>query len=106
MQLGGAGAEAARRLYGPVGLSRRYHRGEEIPCRMPGYPLLPLLFVIFAVAFVLYNAWDAVEGVGEALGRYGKTGELEMTGLYPLLVTGVILLGLPAYYFFTRRYRN
>jgi len=41
-----------------------------------------------------------VEG---ALDAYSKTGRLELTGLYPLFVTVVILLGLPLYFFFQHR---
>jgi len=43
------------------------------------------------------------EKVQGALEAHDRSGTFELTGLYPLLVTVVILLGLPLYFFFQRR---
>jgi APA family basic amino acid/polyamine antiporter len=91
---------------------RRRHVDAERSFRMPGYPILPLLFVAFAAWFVFFNAQEALSKVEGALDAYcreiagfwpPKTGRLELTGLYPLFVTVVILLGLPLYFFFQHR---
>jgi APA family basic amino acid/polyamine antiporter len=84
---------------------RRSASLEPLPFRMPGYPLLPALFVLFAAVFVVYSAWDAAVKVREALAGWSEGRGLETTGLYPLFVTVVILLGVPVYLFFRRRAR-
>jgi basic amino acid/polyamine antiporter, APA family len=81
----------------------RKRSGAEPAFRMPGYPVLPLVFAAFAIAFVIYNVHDAA---GKAVEAYQKEGRLNLTGLYPLLATGVIALGVPAYFFFRRHGRR
>jgi APA family basic amino acid/polyamine antiporter len=78
-------------------------RGGEPPFRMPGYPLLPAFFVVFAGAFVIYNAWDSAFKVEAALGTYSKTGQLDFTGLTPLISLAIILAGVPVYAWFRSR---
>ncbi len=85
---------------------RRRHRGDPTLFRMPGYPLLPAFFVVFAAVFVAYNAYEAATKIQGALADYQKTGQLQTTGLYPLFSTGLILLGVPFYLFFTWRNRG
>ncbi len=85
---------------------RRRHPSEPGGFRMPGFPLLPAFFVLFAGVFVVYNAYEAATKVQGVFVRYLETGVLDTTGLYPLFSTGVILLGVPFYLYFTWRSRG
>jgi len=68
---------------------RRANGGRPLPYRVPGYPLTPLLFVLAALAIVgnaIYAAWKDPH---------------EFTHL--LVGIALMLLGLPGYFFWSRR---
>src|SRR5882757_431357 len=68
---------------------RRANSGKPIPYRVPGYPLTPLLFVLAALAIV-----------GNAIYAAAKDPH-EFT--YLLVAIALMLLGLPGYFFWSRR---
>jgi APA family basic amino acid/polyamine antiporter len=67
---------------------RRANAGKAIPYRVPVYPLTPLLFVLAALAIV-----------GNAI--YGAVKDPHELG-YLLVAIAIMLLGLPAYFFWSR----
>lgn len=68
---------------------RRANRGKDIPYRVPGYPFTPLIFVLAAASIV-----------GNAIYAAAKDPR-EFT--YLLVAIGLMLLGLPGYFFWSRR---
>ncbi len=70
---------------------RSANRGKAIPYRVPGYPVTPLLFVLAALAIV-----------GNAV--YGALADPHQF-TYLLVAIAIMLLGLPGYFFWTRRSR-
>jgi basic amino acid/polyamine antiporter, APA family len=67
---------------------RRANRGRAIPYRVPGYPITPLLFVLAALSLV-----------GNAI--YAAVADPKQFN-YLLVAIVLMLLGLPAYFFWTR----
>ena len=67
---------------------RRANAGKAIPYRVPVYPVTPLLFVLAALAIV-----------GNAI--YGAVKDPHELG-YLLVAIVIMLLGLPAYFFWSR----
>ena len=63
--------------------------GKPIPYRVPGYPITPTLFVIAALAIVGNAVYSAVSGPRQFM--------------YLLVSLGIMLLGLPGYFFWSRR---
>jgi APA family basic amino acid/polyamine antiporter len=68
---------------------RRANLGKPIPYRVPGYPLTPLLFIAAALAIVSNEIYAAVRDPHE------------FTFLLSAIV--LMLLGLPGYWFWSRR---
>jgi APA family basic amino acid/polyamine antiporter len=68
---------------------RRANQGRPIPYRVPGYPVTPLLFVLAALSLV-----------GNAI--YAAVADPKQFN-YLLVAIVLMLLGLPAYFFWTRR---
>jgi len=68
---------------------RAANRSKALPYRVPGYPLTPLLFVAAAAAIVGNAIYRAFAGPKEFL--------------YLLVAIGIMLLGLPGYFFWSRR---
>jgi amino acid transporter len=62
---------------------------KPVPYRVPGYPFTPLLFVLAALAIVGNAVYSAV------------TDPRQFT--YLLVALGIMLLGLPGYFFWSRR---
>jgi len=71
---------------------RRAHPERALPYRVPGYPLTPLLFVLVALAIVCNPIYAAIKDPGQFT--------------YLLVSLVLLLLGLPAYYFWTRQQNN
>jgi APA family basic amino acid/polyamine antiporter len=69
---------------------RRTHPGIPRPYRVPGYPVVPLLFVAASFTFVGYLLWD-------------QASHLRWDNLNRLAGLGVVLLGLPVYAGFRAR---
>lgn len=68
---------------------RRKNAGKALPYRVPGYPFTPLLFVLAAAGLVgnaIYAAIRDPKGFN-----------------YLLVAIGLMLLGLPGYFFWSRR---
>ena len=77
---------------------RRKFRDRTDVFRAPGYPVLPLLFVAFAAWFVVYSFLDSA-----ALARRYLAGDQGAgAGVYPILATLLILVGLPLYFLVKR----
>jgi APA family basic amino acid/polyamine antiporter len=70
---------------------RRANAGKPVPYRVPGYPLTPLLFVLAALAIVGNAIYAAVNDPREFT--------------YLLVAIVLMLLGLPGYFFWSRRAR-
>jgi basic amino acid/polyamine antiporter, APA family len=68
---------------------RRANTGKAIPYRVPGYPFTPLLFVFAALAIVGNAIYAAVKDPHEFT--------------YLLVAIALMLLGLPGYFFWSRR---
>lgn len=68
---------------------RRANGGKAIPYRVPGYPLTPLLFVLAALAIVGNAVYAAVKDPHQFT--------------YLLVAIALMLLGLPGYFFWSRR---
>jgi APA family basic amino acid/polyamine antiporter len=68
---------------------RRANRGKEIPYRIPGYPVTPLLFVGAALAIVGNAIFAAIKDPHEFT--------------HVLVAIILMLLGLPGYFFWRRR---
>ncbi len=68
---------------------RRATKGKEVPYRVPGYPFTPLLFVGAALAIVGNAIFAASKNPGEFT--------------YLLAALALMALGLPGYFFWSRR---
>ena len=68
---------------------RRASKGKQNPYRVPGYPVTPLLFVLAALALVGNAIYAAVKDPHEFT--------------YLLGALGLMLLGLPGYFFWSRK---
>jgi len=68
---------------------RRASKERQIPYRVPGYPVTPLLFVLAALALVGNAIYAAVKDPHEFT--------------YLLAALGLMLLGLPGYFFWSRK---
>jgi APA family basic amino acid/polyamine antiporter len=68
---------------------RRVNAGKPIPYRVPGYPFTPLLFVLAALAIVGNAIYAAVKDPHEFT--------------FLLVAIALMLLGLPGYFFWSRR---
>jgi amino acid transporter len=77
---------------------RKRYVGKEGVFMAPGFPVLPALFVAFAVPFIVYSAQDAFS---KSL-AWWSGGTDSADGLYPVISLGIILLGVPAYALFRR----
>jgi APA family basic amino acid/polyamine antiporter len=71
---------------------RRATQGRPIPYRVPGYPFTPLLFVLAALALVGNAIYAAIADPSQFN--------------YLLVAIVLLLLGLPAYFFWTRQQRS
>jgi len=65
------------------------NRGKAVPYRVPGYPITPFLFVLAALAIVGNAVYSAVSDPKQFT--------------YLLVALGIMLLGLPGYFFWSRR---
>lgn len=68
---------------------RRANRGKALPYYVPGYPFTPFLFVLVAAVIVGNAIYGAVSNPREFM--------------YLLVSIGLLLLGLPGYFFWQRR---
>lgn len=71
---------------------RRANAGDPIPYRVPGYPFTPLLFVLAALAIVGNAICAAVKNPHEFANL--------------LVAIALMLLGLPGYFFWSRRWNS
>ncbi|MGB2625775.1 MAG: amino acid permease [Candidatus Acidiferrum sp.] len=71
---------------------RRANRGKALPYRVPGYPVTPLLFVLVALAIVCNPIYAAIRDPGQFT--------------YLLVSIALLLLGVPAYFFWSRRHNK
>lgn len=76
-----------------VFILRKKMKDEHRPYKVPGYPIIPLIFVIMASAFVIFTLYNDIENY-----RTGKT-EI-INSLFGVLLT---LVGLPLYYYFKKK---
>ena len=82
-------------------LRRRYISREGVFIA-PGYPILPAIFIAFAVPFIVYSAGDAFSK--SVAWCRGATDSAD--GLYPVISLGIMLAGIPAYALFRGRGRR
>ena len=71
---------------------RRANQGKTIPYRVPGYPITPLIFILAALAIVGNAVYAAIADPRQFT--------------YLLVAIGLMLLGLPGYFFWSRGSRN
>ena len=89
---------------------RRRHRDRGDVYLAPGYPVLPLCFVLFALAFLVYSFWDSADlarrwylASPKDLADPKNKGIAD--GVYLIVSALIILAGIPAYWLvrFTRK---
>jgi APA family basic amino acid/polyamine antiporter len=68
---------------------RRANQGKAIPYRVPGYPFTPILFVLAAILIIVNPLYAAINDPSQFA--------------YLLVSIVLLLLGLPAYFFWSRR---
>jgi amino acid transporter len=83
---------------------RARNAGRTDVFRSPGFPVLPALFVGFAALFLAYNFYESGMLVSRFLSN--PADQKAQDAMYILISTGIILLGLPAYWFFRRQGRG
>jgi basic amino acid/polyamine antiporter, APA family len=71
---------------------RRTHPHLPRPYKVPGYPVVPILFVVASLAFVAYLVYD----------QFARPGD----GLYRVLGLTIVAAGLPVYFFFRAKQRR
>jgi basic amino acid/polyamine antiporter, APA family len=71
---------------------RRANQGKALPYRVPGYPFTPILFVLAAVLIIANPIYAAIQDPSQFT--------------YLLVSIVLLLLGLPAYFFWSRRKQN
>ena len=67
---------------------RRVNQGKMIPYYVPGYPVTPLLFILAALAIIGNAVYGAIRDPRQFT--------------YLLVAIGIMLLGLPGYFFWSR----
>jgi basic amino acid/polyamine antiporter, APA family len=72
--------------------ARSTNKGRQLPYRVPGYPVTPLLFVLAALVIVGNAIYNAIADPRQFN--------------YLLVAIALLLLGLPGYLFWMRRARN
>jgi APA family basic amino acid/polyamine antiporter len=72
---------------------RNRHRGDVFLA--PGYPVLPVIFVLFAAGFIVYSFADSFSLAIRYLRN--PADETAGDGIYPILVLVLILLGIPIF---------
>jgi basic amino acid/polyamine antiporter, APA family len=70
------------------------------PYRVPGYPLVPWLFVVFAFIYLLFTVYNDITGYREASAQ-GRPALINSA-----FGTALVLLGTPIYFFYRRRNRG
>lgn len=72
---------------------RRKYPDLPRPYKVPGYPFVPLAFIVASLAFVGYLAYDQ-------FANFGAQSANRIAGL------GIVALGVPVYFYFERRKRR
>jgi len=71
------------------------------PYKVPGYPYVPILYIVASGLFVGYLLWQAVSDLASGVSHGDIAG-----ATYRIGGLVVIALGVPVYYFFRRRHRD
>lgn len=85
--------------YGVFILRRRYPDAER-PYRVPGYPWIPAVFVLFAVAFLVLTVYNDISGFIAARAAGEPAVINSAFGL------SLVALGIPLYFYFRRAKRD
>jgi APA family basic amino acid/polyamine antiporter len=75
---------------------RKKHPDIHRPYKVPGYPIVPLLFVIFAFVYVMFTLYNDII-------NYNEGNSQIINSLFGLLLVAV---GLPFYFYFEKRNRQ
>jgi APA family basic amino acid/polyamine antiporter len=79
---------------------RRKEPGTPRPYKVPGYPVLPWVFIVFAITFLILTVYQDVTNYRAALAA-GKPAIINSA-----FGTFLVLLGTPIYFFYKSRQRN
>ncbi|MCO5053296.1 MAG: amino acid permease [Verrucomicrobiae bacterium] len=81
-----------------VFILRRKLPDVERPYRVPGYPIVPIIFILFAVTFLGFTAYNDF-AVYQQASAAGETAIMNS-----LFGVGLVLIGTPGYFFFRRHH--
>ena len=79
---------------------RRKEPGTPRPYKVPGYPVLPWVFIVFAITFLVLTVYQDITNYRVALAA-GKPAIINSA-----FGTFLVLLGTPIYFFYKSRKRN
>jgi APA family basic amino acid/polyamine antiporter len=79
---------------------RRKEPGTPRPYKVPGYPVLPWVFIVFAITFLVLTVYQDITNYRTALAA-GKSAIINSA-----FGTFLVLLGTPIYFFYKSKKRN
>jgi APA family basic amino acid/polyamine antiporter len=77
---------------------RRRHPDAHRPYKVPGYPVLPAIFVIFAIAYLVLTIYSDVDGYLTAVAQHKEAMSNTALGL------ALVAIGIPVYLYYRRRH--
>jgi APA family basic amino acid/polyamine antiporter len=85
-------------LFGAIGvlILRKKIPGEKRPYRMWGYPIVPVLFIVFSAFYLIVTVWSDIN-------NYLHDRQPVINSVLGLMITAI---GLPLYFFFKKRNSN
>ena len=70
------------------------------PYKVPGYPFVPAIFVLFAVLYLVFTVYNDIAGYREAVAA-GKPALINSA-----FGTALVFIGAPIYFFYRKKHRD